>query len=335
MKPTKYKFLKRYKKVENFLKGHPFWPSFLSNGGLLSVLLVISIVFTIICGRNSVRDIVPELKVMHLEFSGQNKTWLDHINITHDVDKERKEFKDLLIASYGITDEVDISRMFDDSGICKRIATEYGVKLDKSSLISKMNFRVNNDIEFIDMKYNAYLDDKASFDTCISFSDTIDLQQYSKYLICCKDSLNKGVFEDAYAGNFIASSRRNPYIYFNFHLDGNFLLDANESILTFVFSERDEQFRQALNPVNILHVFPEPTYQSPSYILYKGEDLAKVIRNNGFTFLGEDLSIKQDSDKKTFLWTVLFGTVIAVTIDILVNLIIKWRNIIPRKRRRR
>ena len=140
MKPTKYKFLKRYKKVENFLKGHPFWPSFLSNGGLLSVLLVISIVFTIICGRNSVRDIVPELKVMHLEFSGQNKTWLDHINITHDVDKERKEFKDLLIASYGITDEVDISRKFDDSGICKRIATEYGVKLDKSSLISKMNF---------------------------------------------------------------------------------------------------------------------------------------------------------------------------------------------------
>ena len=62
--------------------------------------------------------------------------------------------------------------------------------------------------------------------------------------------------------------------------------------------------------------------------------MAKVIKNNGFTFLGEDLSIKQRSDKSIFLWTVLFGTSIAITIDILVNLILKWRNIIPRRRKR-
>lgn len=86
--------------------------------------------------------------------------------------------------------------------------------------------------------------------------------------------------------------------------------------------------------VNILSVFPEPTYISPSSIIYEGDELAKLYRNNGFVFLGEDLSIKQKSDRNTFLWTVLFGTAIALTIDILVNLILKWRDILPKRRRK-
>ena len=335
MKLTKYKFLKRYKKVENFLKEHPFWPSFLSNGGLLSILLIISIVFTIICGRNSVRDIVPELKVIDLRFEGNYNTWLDHITILHDIDKASKAFVDKFVVSYGSTDEPDTTSKFDGSDIRKRIAQECGVKMDRGSVISKMRFRVYDKIKSFNTKYNPYLDTKASFDTCIALTDTTDTQSYSQYLICCKDSLNKKVFEDTFIGNFIASSRRNPYIYFNFIFDGNFKIHTDKSALTFIFSDKDNQFGQTLNPVNILQVFPEPTYQSPSCIIYKGEDLERAIKNNGFTFLGEDLSIKQDSDKKIFLWTVLFGTAIAVTIDILVNLIIKWRNIIPRKKRRR
>lgn len=334
MKPIKYKFLRRYKKVENFLKSHPFWPSFLSNGGLLTLLLVASVVFTVICGRNSVKDITPELKVIDLEFDGKYKTYLGDISIIHDIDKDTKEFIDMFYVSYGSTDEPDSASKFDDISIRKRVATECGVSLDKeTSVISKIRFHVYNDIKRLDTKYNLHLDEKASFEKCVALPDTLGPQLYTQYIVSCKDSLNRACFKDRFTGNFVSSSRRNPYIYFNFLLDGNFILHPDKSSLDFVFAEKDKLFSQTLNPVNILQVFPEPTYQSPSSIIYKGEDLAKVIKNNGFTFLGEDLSIKQSSDRSIFLWTVLFGTSIAITIDILVNLIIKWRDILPKKRK--
>lgn len=334
MKILRYKAIRRYKKVETFLKNHPFWPSFLSNGGILTIFLILSILFTVICGKNSVKDIDPELKVIDLEFDGKYSTWLDKITILHDIEKDSKEFVDRFFVSYGSTDDPDTSSTFDASAIYEKIS-EYGTKIDKeSSVISRMRFLVNKESTLVSTKNNILIDENALFNKCIALPDTISPLLYTQHLVCCKDSLKRKIFEEAFDGNFVASNRKNPYIYFNFHLGGSFLLDADKSALLFIFAEKDNQFHQTLNPVNILQVFPEPTYQSPSSIIYKGEDLAKVIRNNGFTFLGEDLSIKQRSDKSVFLWTVLFGTSIAITIDILVNLILKWRNIIPRRRRR-
>ena len=335
MKPIKYRYLRRYKKAENFLKGHPFWPSFLSNGGLLCVLLIVSIVFTFICGRNSIRDIAPELKVIDISFDGNYSSWLDQITILHDIEKGSKEFVDRFVVSYGSTDDPNTSSKFDTSPIYAKIA-DYGANIDRgNTVVSQMRFLVNSESQLVSSRNNILIDENTSFDECIALPDTISPLLYTQHLVCSKDSLQKMTFEEAFDGNFVASNRKNPYIYFNFHLDGSFLLDDEKSALSFIFAQKDNQFHQTLNPVNILQVFPEPTYQSPSSIIYKGQDLVKVIENNGFTFLGEDLSIKQRSDKSVFLWTVLFGTSIAISIDILVNLIIKWRNIIPRRKRRK
>ena len=334
MKNFRFKAIRRYKKVENFLKNHPFWPSFLSNGGILFILLILSVIFTILCGKNSVRDIAPELKVIDLSFDGKHSTWLDQITILHDIEKDSKEFVDRFYVSYGSTDDLDVSSTFDASNVYRKIA-DYGVSIDKeTTIISKMRFLVYNESALVSTKNNIIFDENASFDECIALPDTVSPLLYTQHLLCCKDSLRKKTFEEAFDGNLIASNRKNPYIYFNFLLNGSFLLDSEESKLVFIFAEKDNHYHQTLNPVNILQVFPEPTYQSPSSIIYQGEDLAKVIKNNGFTFLGEDLSIKQRSDKSIFLWTVLFGTSIAITIDILVNLILKWRNIIPKRRKR-
>lgn len=333
MKTARYRAIKRYKKIESFLKNHPFWPSFLSNGGILFLLLILSLLFTVLCGKNSVKDISPELKVVDLSFDGNYKTWLDKIVILHDIDRESKEFVDRFVVSYGATDSYD-NVTFDPSAIYKKIA-DYGVDIDKeNTIISKMRFLVYNESELVSTRNNILIDENASFDKCIALPDTVSPMLYTQHLVCCRDSLKRKTFEEVFDGNLVASNRKNPYIYFNFLLDGSFLLDADKSDLVFIFSDKDNQYHQTLNPVNILQVFPEPTYQSPSSIIYKGEDLVKVIENNGFTFLGEDLSIKQRSDKNIFLWTVLFGTSIAITIDILVNLILKWRNIIPRRKRR-
>lgn len=94
MKNLRFKAIRRYKKVECFLKNHPFWPSFLSNGSILFILLILSVIFTILCGKNSVRDIAPELKVIDLSFDGKYSTWLDQITILHDIEKDSKEFVD-------------------------------------------------------------------------------------------------------------------------------------------------------------------------------------------------------------------------------------------------
>lgn len=110
---------------------------------------------------------------------------------------------------------------------------------------------------------------------------------------------------------------------------------VDSTYIIFNYSSKSDTLSSTKHTVNILSIFPEPTYVTPTNIIYMNDELGHVIRNNGFVFLGEDMNIKQKSERSTFLWTVLFGTAIAVSIDILVNLILKWKGILPRKRRRK
>ena len=337
MKNLRFKAIRRYKKVEAFLKNHPFWPSFLSNGGILTVFLIASIIFTIICGRNSTRDILPELKVLDLRFSGNYETWLNNIDIFHNIRLSGldENHNDRISFGYGSTC-FERDNIYDDRLFLNNVNAYYNLGIDADSVIvSKMSIQTFDTYTLLETRNNISISAVPNSSNPMAVVDSIAPSFYSHNLICPKDSLMSERFRDTFDGNFISTNKRNPFIYLNFILDGDFRYHPEESTITFIFSEKDGMMSETKAPVNILSVFPEPTYQSPSCIIYMGEDLQKVIENNGFTFLGEDLSVKQKSDKQTFLWTVLFGTAIAITIDILVNLIIKWRNIVPRRKRRK
>lgn len=335
MNNLRFKAIRRYKKVETFLKNHPFWPSFLSNGGILTIFLIASIIFTIICGKNSTRDILPELKVIDLRFSGNYESWLSEINIFHNIHVPGLEenHNDRISFGYGSTYH-ERDTIYDDIAFLDKVNDYYNLGIEADSvIISKMSINTYDTYTLLESCNNISLSANPGFSASMAVIDSISPSYYSHNTICPVDSLKSEQFRETFDGNFISTNKRNPYIYMNFVLDGDFRYNPEKTNITFIFSEKDGLMSETKAPVNILSVFPEPTYQSPSCIIYTGDDLKEVIENNGFTFLGEDLSVKQKSDKQIFLWTVLFGTAIATTLDILVNLIIKWRNIAPRRRR--
>ncbi len=328
MNTLKYKVLKRYKKAETYLKNHPFWPSFLSNGGILAIMFIASVVFTVICAKNSLTDINPVLKVIDLSIQGDEKTELYKLGIYHDVNSDEQ---DLVFVEYGLTQK-DRAYNYDEYKF-ETALKNAGLAYDKDSvLISELCFKTMDSHRVINSSHNLSIGQGNPYYFCVT--DSISDLYYKQYNYCKRGMDTIAVFKNSFVGNFIANNKKNPYIYLNFIIDGGYTSDPEDAFVIFNIGPKKGDNRVSSTAVNILSVFPEPTYISPSSIIYEGDELAKLYRNNGFVFLGEDLSIKQKSDRNTFLWTVLFGTAIALTIDILVNLILKWRDILPKRRRK-
>lgn len=335
MKKLKYKLIRRYKKAESYLKGHPFWPSFLSNGGMLLVFLLLSIGFTILCGTKSVKDVLPELRVMSLTLQGDEYTWLRSIYIDHDIDKSAK---DSLNIKYSFTQELKaVEDQYDERSFNDLMRERNHILYKKDSImISELEFQTLVPHE---LHKSAYDIDNPTIQQFTEYHFGVVTSNnglcFRKYNVCKKGMERKAKFEEVFTGNFISPKGDNPYIYLHFKLNSEVIFDEKNGVIVFNYSPKDPLFQETYSPVNILNVFPEPTYASPSFLIYKNDELKKVIENNGFTFLGEDMGIKKRTDRATFIWTVLFGTAIATTIEILVNLILKWKGILPKRRQRR
>lgn len=83
--------------------------------------------------------------------------------------------------------------------------------------------------------------------------------------------------------------------------------------------------------LNILNVFPQPNIVKPDFIGWRGKEKIKEISlNSGVLLFFEDLNRKAETDREVFLCTVLLGTALAFLLDIIVNLIIKWRNLVSK-----
>lgn len=80
-------------------------------------------------------------------------------------------------------------------------------------------------------------------------------------------------------------------------------------------------------PLVLDKIMPEPTSKSMTEIVYRGKELDEVIRQRGIYISGEDPLKKSSAEKMNVFYTVLAGTIIAFILDIIVNLVIKWRKL--------
>lgn len=312
--------------MEMYLGRHPFWPSFLSDGGVMLILLFLSLVFTVVCGYRSMKDISPELKVVDISIQGDEYARLGAVGIFRNIDGRGN---DRVFVSYGLTGDRR-EHVYDGSRFV-RFQTRNDLAFDgDSTLVAELTVRTSEDHSVVESRHNLALGAAADGFAVV---DSMSRRYYRQFVICRRGREREMEFKETFDGRSLVAEGRNPYVYLNFRLDGDYEYDPGEAYIIFGYSRDEVGADRTDCPVNVLSVFPEPTYVSPSSIIYRGEDLTKVINNNGFTFLGEDLGIKQRSDRGNFLWTVLFGTAIAVTIDIVVNLILKWKGILPRRRR--
>lgn len=80
-------------------------------------------------------------------------------------------------------------------------------------------------------------------------------------------------------------------------------------------------------PLIVDKVFPKPTKHNLNEIVYTGEELKKVIQQHGIYVSGIDPEKEEIVEKKNLFSTVLLGTIIAFMLDIIVQLVLKWRKL--------
>lgn len=80
-------------------------------------------------------------------------------------------------------------------------------------------------------------------------------------------------------------------------------------------------------PTVIEKVIPEPTELTIENIIYRGKDIERVFEQGGVYMTAVDNIKKVHADRMEFLWTVLIGTIIAFALDIIIQLILKWRKL--------
>ena len=80
-------------------------------------------------------------------------------------------------------------------------------------------------------------------------------------------------------------------------------------------------------PIIIEKIVPKPTVQNMNEIVYKGRELEQVISQQGIYVSGVDPIKKEKAERKNLYFTVALGTMITFMLDIIVQLVLKWRKL--------
>lgn len=80
-------------------------------------------------------------------------------------------------------------------------------------------------------------------------------------------------------------------------------------------------------PLIVDKILPQPTISNLKWIVYEGEELKSVIQQGGIYISGVDPEKEEIIEKKNLFSTVLIGTIIAFMLDIIVQLVLKWRKL--------
>lgn len=147
------------------------------------------------------------------------------------------------------------------------------------------------------------------------------------------DITRKNHMEEAIKGNNIFANEDNP-IYYRFFInidikDKNYPDSVKGSIIIDYAGE--DSLGIYTDPKEIVSIFPEPDIIRLNRICYETPEKIKAVLDNGglYVFL-EDINRRKDMEKRTFLCAVLLGAALAFMLDIFVNLIIKWRNLVDK-----
>lgn len=103
----------------------------------------------------------------------------------------------------------------------------------------------------------------------------------------------------------------------------------NQSQIRIIINDLDidESDNGYKRPLIIEQVIPHPTYSNMKEIVFEGDELNAVINQGGIYISGVDPDKKEIIEKENLKITVLLGTIIAFMLDILVQLVLKWRKL--------
>ena len=122
----------------------------------------------------------------------------------------------------------------------------------------------------------------------------------------------------------------NPYhcLWIGLKFKNETQLDSN-SIIKIIYNkiEYKDSLKGIRQPITLEKIYPQPTMMNLTEIIYKGKELESVLKQGGIYITGVDPERKREIDRNDIILSVLIGTLAAFILDVIVNMIMKWRNL--------
>lgn len=336
-------FVKCYKWVISVLVRNKQIAFFLSHGGLHFLALIVCIIgaifmYNAIQGYNqrTIRQFT-----MRIEGDTLNNYFLSHISLHHilkvDSDKGRSTFESINYHfKYGRRKAAKL----------KTSPYEIGPYGDCDvDVIQKVSFYIEDSSLVVSIPES---------DTGWTSPETRDKHHTSKiegvdyhnklyttyyHYFTVDDTIKEDDFEYLEPNMINKWDDKNPYFssFIGIHaVKGSYDLDSTSRIMIqynfYPYKEGANSYKLdndffAEAPMTIEGVLPVPSEITLENIIYKGKDVEKVFEQGGIYITAVDPVKKAQADKMEFLLTVLLGTICAFALDIIVQLILKWRKL--------
>ena len=327
-----------YKKIVEYLYSHKFIALFLSHGGLHILVLIIIFIVSILLYSKIINVNTHQLRSLEIEIcdtlhnydvsqmtfnfdiSTDNENNPLHCFLGFGYIKREKNIINKICLSYdsvkgktvdlvsrlSITSDEWESQLFSNPIIEKEVYL-HNYKTDKIIGVDQQIFPSKKKAQLFSIRLDGHYD----------FIPNIK----QKGLL--KNHGNENPYYNIWLGINILD-RKDPHFISYINRD-SIKLDSTSVISVKINSY--ERIRKGKNPVIINKIIPEPTNSSLFVINYQGEQLKDVIENGGIYIDAEDKYLAEKANKLNIFFTVIIGTLIAFALDIIVNLILKWRKL--------
>lgn len=128
--------------------------------------------------------------------------------------------------------------------------------------------------------------------------------------------------------------KKNPYLYFYIAVihnipDSIMLANTSMNIEFGDYNHKEGKITTlSTTPLKINYIFPEPDEMNFSKIVYNTQEkMKKICKNGGVLIQAEDIELTNRRNHLAFIYSILLGAVVAFWIDVLIHLIVKWRNL--------
>lgn len=334
---------KLYNKCLVFLSNHSKIAFILSHGGIHLVGLILLFIFIIILYGKTDRN--EEASIEHIQLkvsitvtgSGGNEIPSYYItSIRGDISLNDKNYYDgsvcfsLLRCDYLFEDYFDRCNgpFYDNYALgCVELSTMNCEKEDFYDIL------VKHDTSNIDYEY--YYHEEPNNNSFIAkryiFKDSV-----INWALCPEFKIKRNhssVKTPTSVVFFEIISDNNDLVSRNIQdLITNDLVEENESdlnTLKFSFGYTNIEYDNThYNPIEIKYIYPEPDKVTPSSIEYNGvKSIHRILANGGVCLIYDDIIARNKANRVSLQYSVLIGAIITFMLDIIVNLILKWRRL--------
>lgn len=342
--------LRFYVKIRRYIINHSFGAFFFSHGGVHILAAIVMICFSIYFCKHSVAY-EPVYKQIDVKYNDSFKD-LHTLEIQIGTSEGHVEHKNVTsgLTVFAIPNHVDVTKLEKDS-------LYYEISKEERHIV-KLNEDDPYDVKYICPVKNECINDTLRSSRAINISISTpntsfimddkkqgDIWQEMGELWFRLDSLSHNYVSQteyfdynynqfyfnavALWGNFMTESLKNPYYFLSLNLTGIGATDKTQGWFWIKFDGLNEN-GIAKCPLNIIQCIPDTYSYSPQGGLRI--PIQDVLKNGGVYLLAEDVGKKSKAERNVFFNSLLLGASLGFLIDILINLIIKWRNLAIRKK---